>query len=78
MSLSEMIRLIGDENIRVQNVFQSSEGMNYSKKKGGTTIRLFTQEVSADDLLSQTPKRIGLVIWFDREIYKKSVLDKAL
>lgn len=71
MSIIELIQAVGLENIRVQYLDQTTEAMDYSKKKGGTTVRFITTEITVDDLLSGKPKKCGMVIWFDRELYPK-------
>jgi hypothetical protein len=55
-------------NIEIE---KSMEGADYSKKKGGVTIKLFTTSVTCDDLLHGSFAKIGLVVWFDKALWPK-------
>lgn len=71
MKLSEMIALIGDENITVQNLLDSSSSIDWSAKKKRCTLKFETCQIGQSDLLSGQFKRVALVIWFDLALYKQ-------
>lgn len=75
MTITELCAAIGPENIKIQNIVTSSDQIDYSKKKGGCTMRFFTDQISAADLMSGKHKNIGLVLWFDREKYEQVLQD---
>jgi hypothetical protein len=77
MSIIELLEKVGPENIRVQYVDQCFESAEYSKKKGGVSMKILTKEVSVDDLLAGSFKKCGMIIWFDRDLYPKPEPEKA-
>lgn len=71
MTITELVERIGPENIRVQNVHECMEGMDYSKKKGGVTMKLLTTEITSDEMLTGEYRKVGLILWFDKVIAKR-------
>lgn len=76
MKLSEMIALIGDENITVQNLFESSSGIDW-KRRNGCVFKFHTNEVDQSEILDGKFSRTGLVIWFDLELYKQKLKEAS-
>lgn len=68
MKLSELIAQIGDENIEVQHLVNSSLRVKSNKKHGDTEITFATKH----DLLNGGGK-VGLVVWFDENEFKKAM-----
>lgn len=71
MTITELVERIGPENIRIQNVHDCMEGMDYSKKKCGVTMKLLTTEITCDEMLNDTFKKVGLILWFDKAIAER-------
>lgn len=71
MTIIELLQKVGADNIQVQNVENAMEGADYSKKKGGVTIKLFTTAVTCDDLMHGQFSKVGLIVWFDRALWTK-------
>lgn len=71
MTLSELILAVGDENVRLQNLDQSSISLNWDAKRG-TVIKFSTSEPLTLDGTS----RLGLVIWLDRDAAKAALASK--
>lgn len=69
MKLSELIALVGDENIDVQNVEQSAVRMKINKKHGDLEITF----ASPHDILNGANK-VGLVVWFDKDDFDEALL----
>ena len=68
MKLSDLITLIGDENIDVQNIEQSAVKMKLNKKHGDLEITF----VSPHDIMNGANK-VGLVVWFDKDDFNEAV-----
>ncbi len=68
MKLSELIELVGDENIDVQNIEQSAVKMKLNKKYGNLEITF----VSAHDILN-VENKVGLVCWFDKGMFNEAI-----
>ena len=67
-SLSHMISFIGDEKIQFQLVHNSIDGQVVLRNDGTTRFTMGTEQknlVPAD--LFGKPRRIGFVLWIDRE-----------
>lgn len=67
MKLSELIRLVGDDNIKFQNL--NNDAWEVSKNKRGTKISFYTDGITAEEMLQDpnTSENIGLVIWLPRK-----------
>lgn len=65
MKLSELIAHVGDENIQIQNVLNCADSVNLSK--GVTKITFGTNAISALDVMNDTVKKVGLVIWLPKD-----------
>jgi len=65
--MSELIAFVGDDSIVFQNLDQSMVSANSGK--GGTKITFGTQE----PLVMDGTKRLGLVLWFDRDTIKAAL-----
>lgn len=68
MKMSELIRAIGDDNVRFQNLDHSATHLNYSAKSG-TKITFGTEE----PLTPNGTVRLGLVLWLDRDAVKVAI-----
>lgn len=68
MGLTELVTIIGDENISVQNVEQSAVKMKVNKKHGDLEITF----ASPHDILNGANK-IGLVVWFDKDEFNEAM-----
>jgi len=68
MKLSDLIALIGDDNINVQNVEQSAVKMKTNKKHGDLEITF----ASAYDIMNGANK-VGLVVWFDKDDFDEAL-----
>lgn len=62
MRMSELIAAYGDDNVKFQNLDQSSIDLNYDHKKGTTILFGTDQQI---DL--KGTKQLGLILWFDRD-----------
>lgn len=65
MKLSELISQVGDENIKVQNLFESMTAAKLLRS-GATEIAFGTTEVSTTEIMLDTSDKIGLVIWIPK------------
>lgn len=63
----EMLTEVGEENIQVQSIHQSAKDY-HTEKNGDLRITFYT--APADILAIAEGRRIGLVVWFDREKLK--------
>jgi hypothetical protein len=68
LGISELVRLIGDENIEVQNL--ANNARNFNQRKGYSDITFSTspengQQV-AQFMMGKKPDKVALVIWFPR------------
>ena len=68
MGLTELITLIGDDNIDVQNVEQSAIKMKTNKKHGGLEITF----CSPHDIMNGANK-VGLVVWIDKNDFEEAL-----
>ncbi|MBG7616504.1 hypothetical protein IWC96_14595 [Brevundimonas sp. BAL450] len=62
MKLSELISRYGDDDVQFQNLDQCATDLNYAAKTG-TKITFGTEQ--AVDL--NGTKKLGLVVWMDRD-----------
>lgn len=69
MKFSELIFAIGDDNVEFQNLDQCAISLDYTTKKG-TTITFGTQ---MSIMGSEGTKKLGLVVWLDREAVQKAI-----
>lgn len=63
MKLSELILAVGDDNIKLQNLDQSSISLDWSIKKGGK-ITFGTEE---EIIPGEGTRHLGLVLWLPRD-----------
>ncbi len=72
LGISELVRLIGDENITIQNVAHNTTGVKNPKHGNHSAITFNTdpaigQEFAAALACGQTPRKTGLILWFDTD-----------
>lgn len=72
LKMSDLILAIGDENVVFQNLDQCIVSADYGAKKG-TTLTFGTSE----PCLLPT-KRIGLVLWLDRDAVADAIVKSKL
>ncbi len=65
MTLSELIKHVGDENVQMQNLAASLIG--FEKRGHHTEITFGTEAVSAIELMTNSTPLMGLVIWLPRD-----------
>lgn len=66
MKLSELILAHGDETVKVQNLDQSTVGLDVTfGPKGCETKIEFGTDMAVDPVSGET-ERLGLVLWLDR------------
>lgn len=70
MGLLELIKLIGEDNIKVQAVNNSIVNIKDKKRTQDTEITIATNELSANDVANDNGK-VGLVVWIGRDDYNK-------
>jgi hypothetical protein len=72
MTIIEMLEKVGQENISLQYVDECFLAADYDHKNHGVKLKIGTTGITLDDLLSDKPfKKVGVVLWFDRELYPK-------
>jgi hypothetical protein len=69
VKLSELIATVGDDNVKFQNLDQSATRLDWSQKSGGR-ITFGTEE---DIIPGEGTKRLGLVLWLDREAVARAI-----
>lgn len=67
MKISELIRAVGDNNVKFQNLDHCAYSLNYSTKRG-TTISFSTDQA----LTPEGTRDIGLVVWLPRDAVAKA------
>lgn len=69
MKLSEIINHVGDENLQVQNIMQSSPTVRKMKREA--SVVFYTDTAKGNDLMNQMMGRegkwTGLVVWIPTE-----------
>ena len=66
MKMSELIAIVGDENVSFQNLDQDAHTVD--KTKHGTKIAFYTDAIQAEELLGGgKTNKIGLVLWLPRD-----------
>jgi hypothetical protein len=68
MGISELLKIIGDDNIIFQNLDECAISMDYDEKKG-TDIKFGTNE----KLNMDGTVKLGLVVWLDRDKVKAAI-----
>lgn len=68
MKMSELILAIGDDNVEFQNLDQSAQDLNWSAKSGSRIT--FRSEMA---ITPEGTKKLGLVLWLDRDAVKAAV-----
>ncbi len=66
MTLSDLIRAVGDENVEFQNLDDVTT--NVQATKGGVRVTFGTHAICVTDFISHAfSKKMGLVIWLPRD-----------
>ena len=68
MKMSELILAIGDDNVQFQNLDHCATDLNYGSKSG-SKITFGTEQ----PLTLEGTKKLGLVLWLDREAVKSAM-----
>ena len=70
MGLLELIKLIGEDNIKVQAVNRSVVNVKDKKRTNDTEVTIATSEVNTNDIATNSGK-VGLIVWISRNDYNK-------
>jgi hypothetical protein len=70
LSITQLIALAGEDNVRCQWLHHSSAGWIFNVKKG-TTCRFHTARENMPNL-DGTCERVGIVLWFERDVVEKA------
>ena len=65
MGIIELIKQVGEDNVLIQPIMDAVTNASLSKN-GVTTLTLKTNAIKPNDLISNTPSKIGLILWIDR------------
>ena len=71
MNISELIEIVGDENVIYQSVQGSLVGVKDKKRTRDTEVTIATSQINANDVACDREK-VGIIIWIDRESYEKA------
>ena len=72
IGMVEMLTKIGDERIEFQNLDHDLRGAQVLKD-GATELRFGTRATKPTELAAGGTKRIGLVLWLDRDAVNKAL-----
>jgi len=70
MSIVDIVNKVGIENVRCQTIHQSSPDVRLIRK--GTELRITFSSEPQDVFKVAHGERIGIVVWFDRELLEKT------
>ncbi len=70
LTTSDLIKAVGDENVKIQNLDVAAIRLDYTRKSG-TKITFGTDQ----PLLPTGTKMLGLVVWLPRDAVKKILED---
>ena len=70
MTLTDLLTTIGDDNLSVQLIDIAT--INVKDKQNDTEITFATQEINANNLLTQNGK-VGIVVWCNRDDYENAI-----
>jgi len=68
-SLTDMIKAAGEENIGVQPLMPAVTNVR-TRRGGGSDVTFQTDGLTPADLVVE-PRKIGIVLWFDRDVWAK-------
>ncbi len=71
MTLTELIKKVGEENIHVEYINQCITGVKERKKLGGTEISFLTEAVCTNDIVLGEAD-IGIVLWVPKNKWPKA------
>lgn len=71
MKLSELIAIVGDENVTFQTIATDMHSANIHGKDGKITF--FTDPKMVKDILLNKPKFTGLIVWIPNELIPESI-----
>jgi len=67
MKLSELLKLVGDENIQFQMLHDCMTTIEQrSRKKGGNKITFVTEGLTPTEVMHNTGN-VGVIVWVPRE-----------
>jgi len=74
-----LVNFLGDERIKFQVVHRSMDGNVTMLKDGGTRFTMVTEQANLTpaDVLTDKPRKYGLLLWVDAEDYKQWHEQKA-
>lgn len=69
MGLTELVKLVGDENILIQSLNGSMTRIG--ENEGRTEIAFVTDQTSIDEIKTNTQKMFGMVVWIPMDLMPK-------
>lgn len=68
-SLTDMVKAAGEENIGVQPLMPAVTNVR-TRRGGGSDVTFQTDGLTPADLVGE-PQKVGIVLWFDRDVWAK-------
>ena len=68
-TLTDMIAVAGEENIGVQPLLPAVTNIK-TRRGGGSNVTFQTDGLAPVDLVDE-PRKVGIVLWFDRDDWAK-------
>lgn len=65
MNLSTLLQIVGEENVQIQRLNECMVGAQHTRR--GTHITFGTQAVSALELLTNSERNVGIIVWIPKE-----------
>ena len=79
MGVIELLRRVGEDYVRVQNVVESMAGIRLKGKRGRqyTEITFGTDAITPSDVMRNDCPMVGLVLWLPRNLVEKAKAEHA-
>lgn len=72
VGISEALAIVGDENIRLQNIRSCALHSKDNDVAGDTDITFRTDQINSTDLVSGNGK-VGIIVWVDKDAMDKAI-----
>lgn len=78
MGIVELLRRVGEDNVRVQNILEGD--VDVTAVKGGTRVTFYTDSANLTPgaVLRGRPPMVGLVVWMPRALVDAALASSAV
>lgn len=73
MNLTDILKEVGNDDIKLQFLSNSTVAVKDKKKTNDTEVTFATDRVNSNEVFNGYPNKVGIVVWVDRLVWDSAI-----